>query len=289
MSKFASAYYPPRARWYAPLWKLGGSLRRHFGLSRARLPMTMSFCAFALSLLVPGMGFYLRSERRWGKAALAASGLLLAVFFVWLGYPAGNVAFGLLLSLHSTSIVYLCEPLLVDVRLRTRVFFSMAVLAVVGGLIYLPLRSLIQERCFIPMNVNGRIVVVRAYDSPASVRRGDWIAYSLKDAGVNGIYVRAGYGLGPVLATAGERLRFGSSALEVNGFRSARKAFMPESGELAVAENHWFVWPEVDISGHGNVGEAAISATLLKMSMITKDQFVGKPFKRWFGRRQITP
>lgn len=287
MSKFASPYYPPRARWYGSLWKIGGSLKRHFGLTRVRLPRTMSFCALIGGLLVPGLAFYMRGSRLWGKVALAMSGLLFAAFFVWLGYPAGNLAFGLLLSIHSTSIVYLCEPLLIDARLRTRIFFSMGALAAVGGLLYLPLRSLLQEYCFMPINVGDRVVVVRAYASVKSVYRGDWIAYSLNDAGGNGIYVRAGLGLGPVLATAGEQVRFGETTFEVNGIPTARQVHMPVSGDFVVPENDWFVWPEVDISGHGNVGEAALSATLLKMSMITKEQFVGKPFKRWFWRRQI--
>ena len=256
-------------------------------MNPVRRSKATSFCAIVGRLLVPGLAFSVRGSRVWGKVAPVTSGLLLAAFFVWLGHPAGNVAFGLLLSLHSTSIVYLCEPLLAETRLRGRIFFSMATLAMVGGLFYLPLRHLVQEHFFMPMNVNGRIVVVRAYASAATVQRGDWIAYSLSDAGGNGIYVRDGFGLGPVLATTGDQVSFTKTALEINGIRRARQVHMPDSGEWVVPENHWFVWPEVDISGHGYVGEAALSATLTRMAMIRKEQFIGEPFKRWFWRRQI--
>jgi len=288
MSKFASPYYPPRARWHRPRWNFAGALRRHVHLDRVVLPGTIACPAFVGGLLVPGLAFYVRGGRLWGKVALAASGVLFAAFIVWLGYPAGNLAFGLLLSIHSTGVVYLCEPLMSDVRFRTRIFFSMASLLALGALVYMPMRHLLQERCFMPMNVRGHVVIVRAYASIKSVRRRDWIAYTLKrDEGEPGIYMRAGYGLGPVLATAGDRVKFGKTALEVNGVPMARQAYMPDSGELVVPENNWFVWPEVNISyGHG-VGESAISATVLGMAVITKEQFIGKPFKRWFWRRQI--
>ena len=63
---------------------------------------------------------------------------------------------------------------------------------------------------------------------------------------------------------------------------------MPETGELIVPEKHWFVWPDFAISGHGNVAEAALSAALLPMATVSEDQFAGKPFKRWFWRRQFS-
>jgi hypothetical protein len=64
---------------------------------------------------------------------------------------------------------------------------------------------------------------------------------------------------------------------------------MPTSGEVAVPEKHWFVWPELDISVHGNVSEASISAMMLQSATVSESEFIGKPFKHWFWRRQITP
>jgi hypothetical protein len=64
---------------------------------------------------------------------------------------------------------------------------------------------------------------------------------------------------------------------------------MPQGGELVVPENHWFVWPELAINVHGNVGEGPISATMLQLAIISESEFIGKPFKRWFWRRQLFP
>ena len=45
---------------------------------------------------------------------MAACALLFAIFIVWLGYPIGNYAFGLMLSIHTTGFVYYCSPYLLD-------------------------------------------------------------------------------------------------------------------------------------------------------------------------------
>ena len=101
------------------------------------------------------------------------------------------------------------------------------------------------------------------------------------------VWVRAGFGWGPVLAMAGDRVEFSTNAFTVNGISHPLLPHMPVRRDGSVPENHWFVWPEFGISGHGNVGEGAISAMMLQLAMVSENQFVGKPFKRWFWRRQI--
>jgi hypothetical protein len=64
---------------------------------------------------------------------------------------------------------------------------------------------------------------------------------------------------------------------------------MPVSGMVIVPGNHWFIWPDLAISGHGNIGEAAITDAMLRMADVSEEQFVGKPFKRWFWRQQFLP
>jgi hypothetical protein len=73
----ASHYYPPRARWYSRLFYLGGAIRRRLWLDRIHLPQEMTFAGTAASFLVPGLGFYIRGPRLWGKPALLGCGLLL--------------------------------------------------------------------------------------------------------------------------------------------------------------------------------------------------------------------
>src|ERR1019366_3092617 len=110
MEHWASSYYPPRARWYSRLLFMTGGLRRHLALDRLRLPSGVPFSRGVASFLVPGLGFYLRGLRLWGRAAMGFCALLALVFFVGLGSTVGNLAFGLLLSIHVTSLIYVLEP-----------------------------------------------------------------------------------------------------------------------------------------------------------------------------------
>jgi hypothetical protein len=90
-----------------------------------------------------------------------------------------------------------------------------------------------------------------------------------------------------VLALPGDRVHFSKSSLAINGVSQPRLAHMPQAGDWVVPTNHWFVWPEVAITGDANAPADVVSATLLKMGTITEERFVGAPFKRWFGRRQL--
>lgn len=287
MNRVSSSYYPPRARWYSPLLLRAGGLRRRLALDRIRPPTGVPFFHAVGSLVVPGLGFYLRGPRLWGKAAMGFSALMALLFIVGLGSPVGNVAFGLLLSTHVSSLIYVLEPWLAGEKFSTRLLFSVSVLAALTGLLYLPARSLIQEHWLMPLRVKGRVVIVHRLASPSALPRGAWIAYAIEGSGGHGFYVQGGFGLGPVLALPGDRVRFTQSALEVNGVPQALLPYMPHAGEWVVPQKHWFVWPEVAIAGHGNTPADAISATLMQMGTIPEERFVGRPFKHWFGRRQL--
>jgi hypothetical protein len=287
MNHDRSAYYPPRARWYSPFFHFARAMRRRLWLDRLHLPAGLSFRAFIIGLLAPGLAFYVRGEKLIGRAVLIGSLLLAVAFIVWLGYPLANLAFGLLLSAHVSSILFLCRPWLQDVRFRFQIAFGLAVLLAVGGGVYTSLRNSIQERYLMPLRINGRVVVVQTFSASKAVRRGDWITYSLPGGAGTGVLVQEGLSLGPVLAAGGDHLRFSPKAFEVNGVQRPLLPHMPTSGDLLVPENHWFIWPELGISGHGNVAEANISATMLQLANVSKARFIGKPFKRWFWRRQI--
>ena len=67
-------------------------------------------------LALISLAFIVRKERLIGQAVLAGYGLLAIIFIVWLGYPVANVAFGLMLSAHVTSITFLLNPWLAEAR-----------------------------------------------------------------------------------------------------------------------------------------------------------------------------
>ena len=63
-----------------------------------------------------------------------------------------------------------------------------------------------------------------------------------------------------MLAVAGDTVRFTTNVFFINGQPAPRLPHMPDTGEVQVPEKHWFIWPNLDISGHGNVGEDRISS-----------------------------
>ena len=292
MSKVTSPYYPPRARWYAPFFYFLAEMRRGIGVDSIYLPDSVTWRGLALSFLVPGSGFYLRSLRLWGIAAMTACVPLFLVFILWLGYPIANLAFGIIVSIHVSSIVYYCNPFLCQWEFRWRLLFTVLVLIGFGFLIYAPLRSGIQNHWFMPVRSNGHVIVLKKFVTVKEVHRGDAIAYRLPGYRFSNHYGqgilddRTGLSLGSVLGTPGDRVEFSTNGFAVNGVLQPALPHMPVSGELVVAQNHWFVWPNLAISGNWDVGEANISAAMLQLSNVSEDQFVAKPFKRWFWRKQ---
>jgi len=288
MKESLSAYYPPRARWYSPLLSLGNAVKRRAHLDRIRLPAGIPARHFIPGLLLPGMAFYLRGERLIGRLIFLGCAVMTAIFIIWLGYPVANVAFGLLFSAHATSVLFLLNPWLTGARFVFRILLGMAVLVVIGGCIYRPLRSQLQAHYLMPLRVNDQVVVIRRSSSPHSVKRGDWIAYSLPGrGGGEGVRVAGGWGLGPVLGMAGDHIRFTTNAFIVNDLVLARRLNMPTVGELVVAKNHWFIWPEFAIRGNGNA--PVITSLMLELATVPESAFFGKAFQQWFWRRQILP
>jgi hypothetical protein len=291
------AFYPPRARWYSPVFYLGGVLRRRFWLDRiqASLPRDMTLAGTVASFLVPGLGIFLRGRKFWGLVALAGCGLLLLFFLVGFGYPIGNLAFGLVVAIHTSGFVFYCSPLMRQEELGTRLGFTLAALLAIGLLFYLPLRHFVLQRWAVPLRLNGRVFVVQRQFPVAAIRRGDWIAYQLGNdsgfwsasGGHGAIHVQSGLGLGPVLAVAGDRVGFSTNGFTVNGTLHPLLPHMPQSSEVSLQEKQWFIWPSYSISGAGN--ENQISSMMLQLALVPEKNFVGKIFPRWLGRRQITP
>src|SRR5215831_899616 len=101
-----SSYYPPRARWYTRLFFVPAErVRRRLHLDRLRWPGGISMGDFFLSLALPGFAFFALGRQRLGWIFAAGYGITLLLFVIALGYALGNIAFGILISLHATSII----------------------------------------------------------------------------------------------------------------------------------------------------------------------------------------
>jgi hypothetical protein len=286
MAHDVSSYYPPRAHWYSPFLNGASWVRRRLALGHIHLPSGISLGEAMAGILFPGAAFYVCGRRRWGQVAIGLSAALLFANVAWFGSQTANAAFGLLLSLHASGVAFLCDKMLPVPQFRTRLVLALAVLVLLACVVYLPARALVQERLFFPLRVNGRVVIVRREAPSIRLNRGDVIAYSFEGFQESELIVRAGFGLGPVLALPGDRVRFTKMTFEVNGKPQARLDPMPESGEFIVSERHWFVWPEFGIHGHGNV-IGRVPETLLRLSNISEQQFLGQPCHWWFWRQQV--
>jgi hypothetical protein len=289
MSKATSPYYPPRARWYAPLLRMGGAVQRT-AVGRITLPSTVTWSGLTLSLLFPGMGFYLRAPRIVGLTAIIGCAALLFCFVAWFGYPIANFAFGLLVSIHTSGFVYYCDPFLRAWEFGPRILFTGLVLVGLGCSIYLPLRNTIQNDWLMPLRINGNIVVVQRIVSAQDIKHGDWIAYRLTGASESfyeedlRISARGGVGLGPVLGVAGDQVVFSNDVVSVNGVTRPLMPFMPRSGTVTVPDGCWFIWPGYSIRGRGDSGR--ITSLMLSLANVPYKAYFGRPLKRWFWRTQ---
>jgi hypothetical protein len=246
--------------------------------------------------MLPGFSLFVNRRKTVGAtfAAIYAASLICSV--VWLGFPIASAGYGLMISIHASSIIFLENCALRDkYEFRVRFLVAIATLLAVWLAAYRPAVKFAETHWWRPMIVQGRVMVMKPATSRGPIQRSEWVLYSIGGNqyhyahGEGAVRVRSGFGLGPVLAVAGDTIRFSSNAYFINGQPSPRLPHMPDSGEIRVPEKHWFIWPNFGMSGHGNVSEASISSTMLQWAMVSESQYLGKPFQRWFWRRQTTP
>jgi len=231
--------------------------------------------------MVPCLAFGLSLNRRLMPVMVSFYVLAGVLFILWLGYPIANISFGIMIAIHSASGLYFLNHLEPDQALGKRVAFSLAIMFVISQLIYVPVLNQVEKHLVIPLQMKGNVIVVKSYASLQSAQRGDWVVYR-----ANG-NVGMGYGIDRVLGVAGDRIHFTPESLLVNNVVYPRAAYMPLSGELVVPENQLFVWPaSVNLQVHGPGVENQATRLLMQNAMVPERRFVGKPFDRWFWRRQ---
>lgn len=132
--------------------------------------------------------------------------------------------------------------------------------------------------------VNGEWIVAWRREDAASIQRGDWVAYRPAS--------RLTIALEPervaveqVLAVAGDRVRFTSRAMEVNGQALPRTTTMPSNGGLVVPAGDWFIWPVFGqpLQGHGGSG----SRNEFQDGLVSTDRYLGRVGRPWLGRRRL--
>ena len=215
----------------APLYPPGKALS-------ARQPFSG---ALLLSLALPGFAFLLLGRRLLGWLFVAGYLIAALVFVAALGFPAASVGYGLLISLHATSIMFVEDAWLKESRLGRQA--GRGLLHPVCGLGVVLCAAGRLRRAPLVYPVAGRGSGLRSSSAEwlrDSIRRGEWLVYEITgnrfgDHG-NNVVLHSGWGVDPVLALPGDRVRFTPEAYFVNGQAFARAPHMPAGGEWVVPE-----------------------------------------------------
>ena len=283
----ASPYYPPRARWNRGLYYFGYACRRALLLDRIQLPLTTTFSRFLVSLILPGFSFFDSGWKIVGRTVMGLWGLAASVFLAWLGYFAGNAAFGLMISLHVSSVLYLLHRMYPGLPPARRLLLSLGVLLVVSQLFYVTSLNWIQNHWFMPFRMGDRVYVVRHVAPIGLVKRGDMVACRTEGMGGQ-VRIHDGYLLDRIIAVPGDEVVFEPGEFLINGDRYPSLPLMPISGRVVLKEKTWLIWPSLRKITRNNVSDETIAASVLQLAMVSRDQIIGKPFRYWFWRKQTS-
>jgi len=278
----ANPYYPPRANWISRWRRPWLALRREIDLNKIRTFTGLSLKQIFAGLVLPGYGPYACGRRLTGRCVASVWLICVFVFLVELGRTPSHIACGIAISLHVTSILYLLRQTTDSLELPKRLLVSLLVVFCVTQLVYSPARRQLERHFAWPVQKAGTTIIINPTAAPGPVNRGDWIAYRTVRHG-SAVRVAAGLNLEPVLAVAGDRVVFHADRIEVNGISHPRQAMMPAQGELVVPAGCWFIWPNFTVT---NNYHANIASELLACAVVSSEDFVGKPYQRWFWRRQ---
>ena len=273
-------YYPPRARWYSSLWRWWYPLKRRLYLDRLPKFVPDPFHRGLLGLALPGWAFVWTGQRMLGWILGSAYSVSALVFLIWAGYPVSNFAFTVMISIHAGSILRIQEY----IGFWKRIVYSLVIFLGLAGLVYIPVRSLIERHWFMPLRVQDRVIVIRTGSSPLLVQRGVWIAYQLERYSAYEMIVQRGCTLGCVLALPGDEVSFRPGDVLVNGQSLPRQAYMPTNGTIQIQRHSWFIWPRMDVRGAGGA-----EAAMMRLAIVPETSYVGVPYRRWFWREQTVP
>jgi hypothetical protein len=273
-----SPYYPPRAgrigrnlnRWYR--------IRRTLELERFVAPApARSWPRFALWLLVPGTLGLARGQRSHGGALLAVWLTALAAHFVWIDAAWASWMRVIAASIHSISaaMVFAACTRLPDLPRDNRFARASAYgfLLVLALYVFLPMR--LADRVVLPIQIQGKTILINTLKPVRNLRRGDWIAYEFE----NGMI-----GFDRILALPGETIRFGEESFTVDGTAYQRVSEqMPSHGEISVSNEVLYVWPAGARYAHAGEREAELLAGI---AIVPKHRVLGPAYRHWFWRTQ---
>ncbi len=291
MDPTPSPYYPPRAPWYRTLREVWLGFLRGTRVDRFRTPGRIPLSGFLLGLAIPGHAFLSMRLPTYGWAVLLGWLGLAFACLAGLGTVWSGVGIGLLIFFHASSILFLIRPWFRDTSLWARLAISLFTAVALIQFVYIPVQHVAERFFCLPLQYAGRPIVVHPWGIPAKPRPGDWVAYRIEAGRFDApnIRVHEGYGLGPILAVAGDTIEFGPDTVRVNGLISTHRDNMPTSGQLRLPRERCFIWPELRQVQRRGVAESSVKGTLLHLAEVPYENIIGRPYDRWFFRDQRLP
>jgi hypothetical protein len=291
MADDPSEFYPPRAgglAWLRPAW-----YRFRKALNAERLTPPEGVWTICAGILIPGIGLHSVGLHSLSRLIMASYGLALLIFLAGLGYSIATLALVAMIFMHVTSVCYLQRRFFPETVLSTRITFALGMLLLVSLGLYWPAR-IVTEKIILPLHTPAGVVVVNSRASSAQIRTGDAVAFRVAplsgrfDNGTDhgAVIVEAGYGFGAVLGLSGDVIQFTPTNYFINGQPRRREKAMPETGQFTIPPKSWFLWPDFAIYGNGRAAQMQAEELFRALGVVAQTNFVGRPFQRWFFRRQ---
>lgn len=307
MDSSDSSYYPPRAgrgRMSATSGVRFERLKNRFAHVMRRLPSPpafgiLSFRDGVLSVLVPGYAYVAMGRWQIGLIMAAVWILAMVLLLVFLANPTLRAwCLGTLASTHTSGLALAIlrtrelDPDLPPPTVVHRIGLPLALWAIAAAVLYWPLDGLLNDTFARVVLVDGRNIIVNPRVEPEDLVRGDTILYrsegTRRGGGEMQVLMRGGLYWGVVIGLPGDRIQFTTNGVVVAGRSRPPEAYMPMTGAVAIPRDTWFAWPRMLQRAAGAASPDVITQAFLDQAQITRAEFVGRPYRRWFFRRQET-
>jgi hypothetical protein len=213
--------------------------------------------------------------------------LAFFAYFAFIGRGAATFAFGVMMSIHATSIVCAVSCVWPQRLLVVRLLMAFTTALALYVALYGPALGVLQRSFIMPIWSNGGLYVINRTSWGQEIRRDDLIAYRLP-AQSGRVRSQEGNGMDRVIGLPGDVIEFTRTGVRINGRMRPKQEGMPDGGTITLPQNCWFVWPTLRMVLHRGLPLSQIAEAKVALGTIPKEDILGKPvgFHLWRTRNQ---